>query len=153
MERSELIKSREYWLTEIQLNLFNMIEDYRKKNSLNKRQLADKLGVTKGYISQILNGDFDHKISKLVDLSLAFDKVPLISYRNLDEMEAIDSYSQIDKNWTITITESIKLDLSSGYNNDYDKNSDSIPQPKRLSEMMDNINQPNIIENRKEYAL
>ncbi len=153
MERSELIKSREYWLTEIQLNLFNMIEDYRKKNSLNKRQLADKLGVTKGYISQILNGDFDHKISKLVDLSLAFDKVPLISYRNLDEMEAIDSYSQIDKNWTITITESIKLDLSSGYNNDYDKNSDSIPQSKRLSEMMDNINQPNIIENRKEYAL
>jgi len=153
MERKELIKSREYWLTEIQLNLFNLIEDYRKKNKLNKRQLADKLGVTKGYISQILNGDFDHKISKLVDLSLAFDKAPLIHYRNLDEIDATDDYNQLDKDWSFSITQSIKLEFSAGYNCVNDENLNLIPQQKRLSEMIDNINQPYIIENRKEYAL
>ncbi|MBK7883914.1 MAG: helix-turn-helix transcriptional regulator [Chitinophagaceae bacterium] len=62
---------------------FNLIEDYRKNNNLNKTQLAEKLGVTKGYISQILNGDFDHKISKFVDLALSFDKVPIITYKDL----------------------------------------------------------------------
>lgn len=153
MDRKELIKSREYWMTEIQLNLFNLIEDYRKKNNLNKRQLADKLGVTKGYISQILNGDFDHKISKLVDLSLAFDKVPLILYRNLDEIDATNDYNQLDKNWSFSITQSIKLEFSPGYNCVNDQDLNLIPQQKRLSEMVDNINQSNIIETRKEYAL
>ena len=45
-----------------------------KDKKLNRSQLAKKLGVTKGYITQVLNGDFDHRISKLVDLSLAINK-------------------------------------------------------------------------------
>lgn len=83
MKREELLKSKEYWITKIQLDLFEVIEDYLKANKLTKKQLADKLGVSKSYISQILNGNFDHKISKLVELSLAFDKVPLLVYENI----------------------------------------------------------------------
>lgn len=85
MTREELLKSREYWITKIQLDLFELIENYRKENHLTKTQLAEKLGVTKGYISQILNGDFDHKISKLVDLALAFGKVPVVKYENIEQ--------------------------------------------------------------------
>ena len=85
MKRSDLIKSREYWTTEIQLKLFNLIENYRSKNNLTKSQIAEKLGFTKGYITQVLNGDFDHKISKLVDLSLAFDKVPVIHFVDVNQ--------------------------------------------------------------------
>ncbi|MEO5908806.1 MAG: hypothetical protein ABIR50_05220 [Ginsengibacter sp.] len=47
MTRKELVKSREYWMAQIQLNLFEMIENYRKKNKLNKTQLAAQLVVTK----------------------------------------------------------------------------------------------------------
>ena len=83
MKREELLKSKEYWITKIQLDLFEVIENYLITNSITKKQLADKLGVSKSYISQILNGNFDHKISKLVELSLAFDKVPLIEYQNI----------------------------------------------------------------------
>jgi transcriptional regulator with XRE-family HTH domain len=85
MKREELLRSQEYWLTKIQNGIFNLIEQYRKEKNLNKTQLAAELGVTKGYISQVLNGDFDHKISKLVDLSLAFNKVPVISYIDMEE--------------------------------------------------------------------
>lgn len=85
MTRKELLKSKEYWITQVQLNLFNLIENYRKKNNLNKTQLAKELGVTKGYVTQVLNGDFDHKVSKLIDLSLAFNKVPIISYLDIDQ--------------------------------------------------------------------
>jgi transcriptional regulator with XRE-family HTH domain len=85
MKRSELIRSREYWITDIQLKLFNLIENYRSKKGLTKTQIAEKLGVTKGYVTQVLNGDFDHKMSKLVDLAIAFDKVPLLQFVDAPE--------------------------------------------------------------------
>ena len=85
MTRKELVKSREYWIAQIQLDLFELIENYRKKNDLNKTQLAAQLGVTKSYITQILNGDFDHKVSKLVELSLAFGKVPVLQFIDVDQ--------------------------------------------------------------------
>jgi transcriptional regulator with XRE-family HTH domain len=91
MERTDLIKSREYWIAEMQLKLFSVIETYQKENNLSRTQIAEKLGVTKGYISQILNGDFDHKISKLVDLSLAFNKVPLLNFIDLENYVANDA--------------------------------------------------------------
>ncbi len=85
MKRSEFINSREYWITEIQLKLFKLIENYKTKHNLTRTQIAQKLGVTKGYVSQVLNGDFDHKISKLVDLSLAFGKVPILQFVDADQ--------------------------------------------------------------------
>lgn len=61
------------------------MEDYMQKNKLNRAQLANKFNVTKGYITQILNGDFDHKISKLIDISLACGKVPVITFIDVDK--------------------------------------------------------------------
>jgi len=88
MKREELISSREYWLTKIQLDLFNMIEVYRKENNLNKTQLAEKMGVTKGYVTQILNGDFDHRISKVVELSIMFGKVPFLNFMDVGKYKS-----------------------------------------------------------------
>ncbi|MGB4847383.1 MAG: helix-turn-helix transcriptional regulator, partial [Saprospiraceae bacterium] len=88
MKREELISSNEYWLTKIQLDLFNMIESYRKENNLNKTQLAEKLGVTKGYVTQILNGDFDHRVSKLVELAIIFGKVPILNFIDVEQYKS-----------------------------------------------------------------
>jgi len=84
MNRKELIKSEEYWTAQIQLNLFELIENYRKKNNLSKTELAAHLGVTKSYVTQILNGDFDHKMSKLIGLALAFGKVPVLKFIDVE---------------------------------------------------------------------
>lgn len=102
MTREELINSREYWITKIQLDLFNQIEKYMVEHQLSRTQLAEKLGVTKGYVSQILNGDFDHKISKLVDLSLVIGKAPEVNYVDLHKFlmkdnDTIDSPSYVFK--------------------------------------------------------
>lgn len=94
MNREELLRSPEYWLAHIQSNLYAMMEDYRRTNKLKKKDIAEKLGVTKGYISQVLNGDFDHKISKLVTLSLALNKVPIITYQNLDKYLENDKHRE-----------------------------------------------------------
>ena len=57
-----------------------------KENGINRTQLAEKLGVTKGYVTQVLNGDFDHKISKLVELSLAIGLVPNLTFKPLEQV-------------------------------------------------------------------
>lgn len=97
MKREELLKSKEYWITKIQLDLFELINKYMKENNLNKTQLATKLGVSKGYITQILNGNFDHKISKLIELSLAFNRVPVLEYEKINDYLFDDYHGLLDK--------------------------------------------------------
>lgn len=85
MKREELLKSKEYWLIQIQNRVFNLIENFRLEKKLKKTEIAQHLGVTKGYVSQILNGDYDHKVSKLVDLALAFDKAPVLTFVDINQ--------------------------------------------------------------------
>lgn len=85
MDRKQLLSSKEYWLSKIQIDLFNQVSQYLENNNMNRSELAKKLGVTKGYISQILNGESDHRISKMVELSLAIGLVPDVSFNNLEE--------------------------------------------------------------------
>lgn len=84
MNREELLRNREWWIANIQNDLYALIHDYMRENHLNQNEVAEKLNFSKSYLSQILNGSFDHKISKLVDVALALNKVPLIHYADLD---------------------------------------------------------------------
>lgn len=92
MNRIDFIKSKEYIVSKIQLALLNLIGNYKDRNKLKDYQLAEKLKVSKGYVSQVLNGTFDHKISKVVDLSLACNAVPLLFFVDME------TYLSIDKN-------------------------------------------------------
>src|ERR1700747_1505397 len=85
MERTELLKSKEYWVSQFQIALFETVENYLKEKKITRSQFAEKMGVSKGYVSQILNGDFDHKISKYVELLLACEMAPVIKPVGLNE--------------------------------------------------------------------
>lgn len=82
---AELAFSREYWLTKIQNELYASVEQFLEQKGWTRTQFADHLGVTKGYVSQVLNGDFDHKLSKLIDLSLAVGVVPNIKFQEAEQ--------------------------------------------------------------------
>lgn len=86
MDRKDLLKHESYWLAKIQMDLYSQIEKYLKNNNLSKTAFAEKLGVSKGYVSQVLNGDFDHKLSRLVKLAMATGKVPKVTFENLNEI-------------------------------------------------------------------
>lgn len=86
MKRQELLRSDEYWILKIQMGLFEAIEDYMNEKGLNRKQLADELGVTKGYVSQVLGGSFDHRISKMVSLALKVGKVPDINFKSINKV-------------------------------------------------------------------
>ena len=71
-------ESPAYWTQLIQLMLHDNIKRYLEENNMTRSEFAERLGVSKGYVSQILNGDFDHKLSKLTELILACDMIPRI---------------------------------------------------------------------------
>lgn len=95
MTRAEFLSSRGHWIAKIQLDLYSELKTFMEQNNINQTQLAEQLGVTKGYVSQVLNGDFDHKISKLVDLALLMGKVPQISFENLNDYIEKDAATSI----------------------------------------------------------
>ena len=75
MKREEVLKSPEYWKAKTQIELYNLAEKFMAETGRNKSQLAEYLGVSKGYVPQLLNGDYDHRMSKFFELALAFGMV------------------------------------------------------------------------------
>ena len=126
MQREELLESKSYWVASIQLELYNAMEAFMKKNNLNKTQLAEKLNFSKGYISQVLNGDFDHKLSKMVDLSLSCNTIPLMFFVDKDafvkndsedktyELKSVSRFKNIFEIETENITNPIELNFWKG---------------------------------------
>ena len=102
------------------------MEAFMKKNNLNKTQLAEKLNFSKGYISQVLNGDFDHKLSKMVDLSLSCNTIPLMFFVDKDdfvkndsedktyELKSVSRFKNIFEIETENITNPIELNFWKG---------------------------------------
>ncbi len=83
MERSELLKSEGYWIAKFQTDLYRELVSFMERTHRNSSQLAEYLGCSKGYVSQLLKGNFDHKISKLIELSLAIGKAPILEYKDM----------------------------------------------------------------------
>lgn len=93
--------SPSYWTQLIQILLFNHVEEYLKKTGMSKKDFASRLGVSKGYVSQILNGDFDHRLSKLVELALASGYVPKLDLVPIEMASRIsDHYNCKPLSWS-----------------------------------------------------
>lgn len=86
MSREKILRSPEYWSTIIQMALYDCAKKFMAKRKMNQRQLATYLGVSTGYVSQVLNGDYDHRLSKFVDLSLAFGYVPKVEFVSVEDV-------------------------------------------------------------------
>jgi transcriptional regulator with XRE-family HTH domain len=112
MTRENLLRTEEYWIGEIQHELYKIIEDYLKHNDLNRIQFAEMLGVTKGYVSQILNGEFDHRLSKLVELAMKVGKIPKIDFFDIEEILQLDQLGELHNK----IYKSININLTIGDN-------------------------------------
>ncbi len=85
LKQQELVKSPEYWLETIQNEIYHQVAAYLKENQMTQSQLAIQLGVSKGYISQVMKGEFNYTLKKLIELSLAVGKAPVLSFMPLLE--------------------------------------------------------------------
>lgn len=95
LSKKELLKSPEYWVEEIQNQLFNEVQAYMQANNLNRIKLAEEWGVSKGYITQILSGQCNFSLKKLVELSLKMQKAPVIQYAKTDDIYEMNKLSSM----------------------------------------------------------
>lgn len=93
VKREELLKTPEYWFEQAQNELYRQVTEFMREERINQTQLAEKLGVSKGYISQIMKGEFNYTLKKLIELSMAIGKVPRIDYKDINDVINEDNYS------------------------------------------------------------
>ncbi|WP_439582480.1 helix-turn-helix domain-containing protein [Dyadobacter bucti] len=70
----------------MQIEVFNLLNTYMEENNLSQKQVAEKLKVSPSYVSQILNGNFNFTISKLIELALLVGKAPVIQFKSIDKI-------------------------------------------------------------------
>lgn len=102
--REELLKSPDYWFEAAQNDLFAEVKQYLDKENITQSELAERLNVSKGYISQIMNGNANFTLKKLVDFFISIGKVPQVKY--FDFIEVLENDN--------TKRESLKSNLVEG---------------------------------------
>ncbi len=80
LNKKELLEGPEYLLTGYQNEIFRQLSAYMEKHQMSQKDLAEKLGVSNAYVSQILNGNFNFTLKKLIELGLFIGKVPNIEF-------------------------------------------------------------------------
>ncbi len=74
----KILNQPSYWVEGINGVLYNAIIEFMEKNELNRTQLAQILGISKGRVSQILNdGEINFSIEKIVEISIKVGKYPV----------------------------------------------------------------------------
>ncbi len=83
--REEIIKEPGYWLEQIQGEVYRLLKGYMDEHQLTQKEVAAQFGFSPSYLSQILNGNFNFTISKLIELALAIGHVPQVSFKKVEE--------------------------------------------------------------------
>ncbi len=86
MKRTEVLKSTQYWLLKMQMKLHDDLIEYMNQNKLNQSQLSTHLKVSKGYISQIINGNSNYKIETMIDILIKIGKIPKLETHNIEDI-------------------------------------------------------------------
>lgn len=111
MTRKEIISSPTYWLTQIQLAIFRCADKFMTDKEMNRTKLAEHLGVTKGHVTQMLAGDYNYSLSKLVETTMKMGYAVEIKFTPIEQV------IQNDVLQTGTLTTNFKS-LYYNYNND-----------------------------------
>lgn len=85
MNREQLLRNETYWIETIQNRIYHELVSHIRANDLSQKEMAKRLGVSKGRISQILSGNYlNFKIDSIVKIALATDNIPNIKFENID---------------------------------------------------------------------
>lgn len=84
-ENNDLLKYPNYLLSTYQLEIYRQLGMYMQENNLKSKDIAAKLSVSNSYVSQIMKGNFNFTLKKLIELGIAIDKVPYLEFIEKDE--------------------------------------------------------------------
>jgi transcriptional regulator with XRE-family HTH domain len=85
MPREKILSSPAYWFEKAQNELFRQFHYYMEKEKINQTQLGERLGITKGRVSQILQGQSNFSMKTLMELVLSIGIIPKINYIPIED--------------------------------------------------------------------
>jgi transcriptional regulator with XRE-family HTH domain len=85
MPREKILSSPAYWFEKTQNELFRQFHYYMEKEKINQTQLGERLGITKGRVSQILQGQSNFTMKTLIELVLSIGIIPKINYTPIED--------------------------------------------------------------------
>lgn len=77
---SASIPPSDQWLQTIENEIILQIHRYMEREKINQTQLAQRLGVSKGRVSQILSGKLNFSMRTLVELCAKMEVMPILSF-------------------------------------------------------------------------
>jgi len=95
--KHRLFKHPDYLLSKYQAELYRQLREYMDHHGLTQKEIAEHLGVSSSYVNQILKGNFNFTLKKLIELSLMMGKVPTLEFVNIDDYLAREG-NQLAKN-------------------------------------------------------
>jgi transcriptional regulator with XRE-family HTH domain len=97
MTREQVLKHPAYWFEHQQNELFRQFHYYMKSEKINQTQLAERLGMTKGRVSQILRGESNFSMKTLIELGLSIGLIPKINYVPIEQEINEDATKKLEK--------------------------------------------------------
>lgn len=85
ISKDKLLKQPNYLLSKYQAEVYRQLSAFMKDNNLSQKKVAKKLGVSNSYVNQILKGNFNYTLKKLIEISLLIGKVPSIEFLSFDD--------------------------------------------------------------------
>ena len=79
--RQDILANSAYWEQKIQLDLYNCACKFMEANNMNRTMLATHLGVSKSFVSQLLSGNYNYSLSKLIEISLKLGFQPDFTFK------------------------------------------------------------------------
>jgi len=88
--REKILNEPQYWVEAVNGLLYDAIERFMESNNMNRTQLAEHLGISKGRVSQILNnGEVNFSVEKIIEIALKIGKFPVFELK--DKYEYLDN--------------------------------------------------------------
>ena len=94
MTRQELLKSPAYWEQQAQLEIYQHALEFMQTHRMNRTQFAEYLGVSKSYVTQLLSGDYNYSLEKLIDLSIKIGFVLQLEFKPITQVLFNDMTAQ-----------------------------------------------------------
>lgn len=95
-----LLDGPEYWIEGVNGMLYHHIVSFMESNSMNKKQMAEYLGISAGRLSQILNDESNFRLESLVNLALKLNLYP--DFKLVDKSVFLDDLDDTSKSFSIS---------------------------------------------------
>lgn len=87
MTRKDIIKTPNYWLSQMQIDIFREIKTYQALNNMSDEEMADFLYMSTYKLQQIMLGNFNLDMYELCEIMVRINIIPKLNLTKIDDYD------------------------------------------------------------------